>query len=151
VRDVVEDPCVYGVDGHRHAEFEARNRDRPIEHVHLRPRPGAPKVEQQRGRLGSARARDAVGQKGSRDRAGQAGDAEERADRIARQIDRFDLQRRHHGSNLSNHSNFQREDFVEVHEAVWQDVEDCAAGICDDVERQLAPFQRTPVLDDLDD
>ena len=91
---------------------------------------------------------DRVCQQRSRDRTRQSRYAEERAYRVARKIDRFDPMSRHHRPNLANHPNLEGEDLIEVHEPVRQNVENGAARICHHVERQLAPFERTPILDD---
>ncbi len=91
-----------------------------------------------------------MGQQAARDRARQARDAEQGAHRIARQIDRVESERLHHGADLAHHPDLEREDAVEVHEAVRQDVEDRTARVGDDVERELAPFQRALILDDFD-
>ena len=45
--------------------------------------------------------------------------------------------------HLADHADLERENLVEVHEPVWENVEDRATRIRDDVERKLAPFERS--------
>ena len=124
-------------------------RDRAVEKIDLGLWSPGPKVEQQRGRLGPARARDPAGQQRARDRARQRRDRLQRAHRIVRQVDRSYAHRAHHRADLTDGTDLEREDHVEVHQPTRQHVEDRARRIGDHVERELAPFERAPIVDHL--